>query len=137
MITEAKQLIFRTNADPRGALTSIEGECQNIPFDIKRIFYMHHVVDDRGGHAHIDTDQVLIPIHGSFMLKLFDGKDTIEYKMDDCTKGVYVPRLTFTDMYDFTPDAVCLVLANTHYDMGKSLRSMDAYTNYLKEHNII
>ena len=130
MLSEVKQIQFRNNPDPRGALTSIEGECKEIPIDIKRIFYMHHVVDDRGGHAHI-------AIHGSFMLKLFDGKDTVEYSMDDCTKGIYIPRLTFTDMYDFTPDAVCLVLANTHYDMGKSLRSMDVYMDYLKEHKII
>lgn len=132
-----KELRFRTNLDVRGALTSIEGEGNDIPIDIKRIFYMHHVVDNRGGHAHIDTDQILIGISGSFKLKVFDGKETQEYVMDDCTKGVYVPRLTFTDMYDFTPDAVCLVLANTHYDMGKSLRTMDAYVSYLKNHNII
>lgn len=137
MLTEAKLIDFRTNQDLRGALTSIEGECNDIPIDIKRIFYMHHVVDNRGGHAHIDTDQVLIGISGSFKLKLFDGKETQEFVMDDCTKGVYVPRLTFTDMYDFTPDAVCMVLANTHYDMGKSLRSMDAYMSYLKEYNIV
>ena len=132
-----KEFIFLSNTDSRGTLTSIEGEFTDIPIDIKRIFYMHHVTSDRGGHAHIDTDQVLIGISGSFKLKLFDGKDTIEFIMDDCTKGVYVPRLTFTDMYDFTPDAVCLVLANTHYDMGKSLRSMDTYMSYLKEHNLV
>ena len=132
-----KEIIFRTNTDIRGALTSIEGEYNDIPIDIKRIFYMHHVVDDRGGHAHIDTDQVLIGISGSFKLKLFDGKETKEFIMDDCTKGVYIPRLTFTDMYEFTSDAVCLVLANTHYDMSKSLRSMEAYIAYLKGHNIL
>ena len=48
-----------------------------------------------------------------------------------------MPRLTFTDLVDFTPDAVCLVLANTHYDMGKSLRSYDAYIRYLKEHGLL
>lgn len=128
---------FRTNPDSRGALTSIEGENQEIPIDIKRIFYMHHVSADRGGHAHIDTDQVLIGISGSFKLRLFDGKESKEFLMDDCTKGIYIPRLTFTDMYDFTPDAVCLVLANTHYDMGKSLRSKAAYLSYLQEHNLL
>lgn len=131
-----KILSFKTSTDPRGCLTSIE-ELGDIPIDIKRIFYMHHVNDDRGGHAHIDTDQVLIAISGSFKLKLFDGKNAKYFDMNDCTKGVYIPRLTFTDMYDFTPDAVCLVLANTHYDMGKSLRSMDAYMSYLKDNNVI
>lgn len=97
---------------------------------------MHHVSEDRGGHAHIDTDQVVIPISGSFKIKIFDGKESKVFEMNDCTRGLYIPRLTFTDLYDFTPEAVCLVLANTHYDMGKSLRSMDAYMSYLKDNNL-
>jgi len=127
---------LKTIADVRGSLTAVEGE-QDIPFEIKRVFYMHHVSSDRGGHAHIDTDQVLIPIHGGLRVRLFDGKETEEYLMDDCTKGLFIPRLYFTDMYEFTPDAVCLVLSSTHYDMGRSLRSMDAYMTYLKENHII
>lgn len=127
---------LKTNSDTRGALTSIE-EQQDIPIDIKRVFYMHHVTEDRGGHAHIDTDQVVIPICGSFKIKLFDGKEYEVFEMNDCTKGLYISRLIFTDLYDFTPDAVCLVLANTHYDMGMSLRSMDAYMSYLKENNLL
>lgn len=122
--------------DIRGCLTAVEGAI-DIPFEIKRIFYMHHVTEDRGGHAHIDTDQVLIPIHGSLKVKLFNGKETVEYIMDDCTKGLYIPRLYFTDMYEFTPETVCLVLSSTHYDMGRSLRSMDAYMSYLKENKLL
>ena len=94
---------------------------------------MHHVTEDRGGHAHIDTDQVLIPIHGSLRVKLFDGKKTQEYLMDDCTKGLYIPRLYFTDMTEFTPETVCLVLSSTHYDMGCSLRSMEAFIDYISK----
>lgn len=127
---------LNTMVDARGALTAIEGT-QDIPFEIKRIFFMHHVSADRGGHAHIDTDQVLIPIHGSLSVKLFNGKETVEYIMNDCTKGLYIPRLYFTDMYDFAPGTVCLVLSSTHYDMGRSLRSMEAYMTYLKENNIL
>ncbi len=118
--------------DPRGILTSVE-ESFDIPIDIKRIFYMHHVTEDRGGHAHIDTDQVIIPISGTFKVDLFDGEKRETYDMNDCMKGLFVKRLTFTDLYDFTPDAVCLVLANTHYDMGKSLRSMEAFMDYIKK----
>lgn len=131
-----KEIKLKTNSDTRGALTSIE-EIQDIPIDIKRIFYMHHVTEDRGGHAHKDTDQVVIPISGSFMIKLFDGRESKVFEMNDCTKALYIPRLIFTDLYDFSTDAVCLVLANTHYDMGKSLRSMDAYMSYLKENNLL
>jgi len=83
---------LKTIADSRGALTAIEG-AQDIPFEIKRIFYMHHVSSDRGGHAHIDTDQVLIPIHGSLRVKLFNGKETEEYVMNDCTLQICMSLL--------------------------------------------
>ena len=59
---EIKEISFHTVSDPRGCLTSIEAECQEIPIDVKRVFYMHHVTEDRGGHAHIDTDQVIVAI---------------------------------------------------------------------------
>lgn len=127
---------FKSIADKRGILTAIEGK-QDIPFEIKRVFYMHHVVADRGGHAHIDTDQVLIPIHGSLRVVLFNGKEKNEYIMDDCTKGLYIPRLYFTDMYDFAPDTVCMLLSSTHYDIGKSLRSMEEYIDYLTNKKLI
>ena len=127
-------LDINTVKDPRGCLSSLEAT-QDIPIEIKRIFYMHHVVTDRGGHAHIDTDQVIIAMSGTINIRLFDGTNTEEYILNDCTKGLYVPRLTFTDLYDFSPDAVCLVLANTHYDMKKSLRNMHDYLEYINNEN--
>ena len=127
---------LKTVSDDRGSLTAVEG-AGDIPFDIRRVFYMHHVSSGRGGHAHIDTDQVLIPIHGSVKVRLTYGRESAEYVMDDCTKGLYIPRLYFTDMYDFAPETVCLVLSSTHYDMGKSLRSKEAYLNYLKENDLL
>jgi dTDP-4-dehydrorhamnose 3,5-epimerase-like enzyme len=116
--------------DQRGFLTSIE-QTKDIPIEIKRIFYMHHLTEDRGGHAHIDTDQVIIPISGSFKLKVFDGENEDVYLLNDCTKGVFTPRLMYCDLYDFSPDAVCLVLANTHYDIKKSLRNKIDFINFL------
>lgn len=126
------EISFQNNGDERGFLTSIE-EINNIPIEIKRVFYMHHVTMNRGGHAHIDTDQVIIPVSGSFKVKVFDGENEDVYIMDDCTKGIYTPRLTFCELYDFTPEAVCVVLANTHYDMKMSLRNMEDYLNYIKK----
>ncbi len=126
------EISLRNNGDNRGFLTSIETQ-SDIPIDIKRIFYMHHITHDRGGHAHIDTDQVIIPISGSFKVKVFDGKNEDIYILNDCTKGIYTPRLTFCDLYDFSPDAVCLVLANTHYDMKMSLRTKEDFINYINK----
>jgi dTDP-4-dehydrorhamnose 3,5-epimerase-like enzyme len=118
--------------DQRGALTSIE-QTKDIPIEIKRIFYMHHVTEDRGGHAHIDTDQIIIAIFGSFKLKVFDGLNEDTYVLNDCTKGIFTPRLIYCDLYDFSSNAVCLVLANTHYDIKMSLRSKK---EFLKFHSL-
>lgn len=116
--------------DERGFLTSIE-QIKDIPIEINRVFFMHHVTEDRGGHAHIDTDQLIIAISGSFKLKVFDGKDEDIYALDECTKGIFTPRLTFCDLYDFSPDAVCLVLANTTYDIKMSLRNRVDYLSFI------
>ena len=125
------KISFPSNGDIRGVLTSIEDGI-SIPFEIKRVFYMHHVTQDRGGHAHMDTDQVIIPISGSLKVKVFDGLNEDVYELENCTEGLFTPRLTFCDLYDFSPDAVCLVLANTHYDMGKSLRNINDFLEYIK-----
>lgn len=131
-IDNVKVIELPSHADGRGVLTSIE-EAQSIPIEIKRIFYMHQIVSDRGGHAHIDTDQVIIPIYGSFTVETFDGQRTKAHALDDATKGLYTPRLTFLTLRGFSPGAVCLVLASTTYDMKKSLRDRQAYLDYLHQ----
>jgi dTDP-4-dehydrorhamnose 3,5-epimerase-like enzyme len=130
-ISHVKLIDLPSHSDSRGVLTSIE-QLGSIPIEINRIFYMHHIKENRGGHAHIDTDQVIIPISGSFKVSVFDGKNKKEYFLEDLTKGLYTPRLTFTDLYEFSEGAVCLVLANTKYDMSKSLRNLEQYLNFLK-----
>jgi hypothetical protein len=120
--------------DDRGILTSIESN-QDIPFNINRIFYMHHVKAERGGHAHTDTDQLLIAISGSFDVELFDGVKKIVYRLDDPVNGLYVPRMIFVRLFEFSENAVCLVLASTKYDMKKSLRNVDDYLKAIKAIN--
>jgi dTDP-4-dehydrorhamnose 3,5-epimerase-like enzyme len=118
--------------DSRGILTSIESQI-DLPFKIQRIFYMHHISLDRGGHAHIDTDQVVIPISGNFMIELYDGKNKAAFKMEDATKGLYIPRMIFIRLYSFSEGAVCLVLANTHYDITRSIRTIEEYNEAIKK----
>jgi hypothetical protein len=120
-----------SNVDTRGVLTSIESG-QDIPFEIKRIFYMHHIATDRGGHAHTDAEQVVIAAAGCFKMDLSDGVNTRTYVLDDPTRGVYTPPMVFIRLYDFSPGAVCLVLASTHYDIAKSIRSWEAYLEAIR-----
>ena len=116
--------------DERGILTAVE-ELKDIPFKLKRIFYMYNIKSARGGHAHIDTDQIIIAINGSFKLKVFDGNKQDTYLLNNPNEGVYTPRLTFVDFSEFSEKAICLVLSNTHYDISKSLRTKEDFINYI------
>jgi len=128
IINGIKWLDFQNVIDKRGRLTAIEGYNQ-IPFQIARVFYVHQVVEgtDRGGHAHRDTDQVLTCINGSMKVDASDGSKVSTFILDNSDKGIYVPRMVYVRLYDFSPDAVLLVLANTIYDSKRSLRTWNEY----------
>ena len=88
---------------------------------------MHHLKSDRGGHSHLDTDQIVIPINGSFTVSIHDGKLEESFLLDDCKVGLYIPRRLFTTLYDFEFDDICLVLANTHYNQTNSQRNWNDF----------
>lgn len=122
-------------ADERGMLTAVEAH-KEIPFAIKRVFYMHSIVDDRAAHAHPDTDQVLIALAGSFKMTASDGQNKRTYEFNDPTRGLYVPHMIFVELIDFTAEAVCMVLANTHYEYGKVIRSWEGYLHHLSREEL-
>jgi len=132
ILDQVRWVDFTSNRDVRGALTVIESG-QDTPFAIKRIFYMHHITTDRGGHAHKETDQVVVAVAGSFKLELFDGSNSKNYELNDPTKGLYIPRMTFIKVSDCSKDMVCLVLASTHYDINKSIRSRPQYLEAIEK----
>jgi len=132
LLNGVKKIDLPSCEDARGILTAIEGDI-DIPFEIKRIFYMHHIVADRAGHAHRETDQVVIGAAGSSMMDISDGVTNHTYQLTDPAIGFYIPRMLFVRIYDLSTDALILVLANSHYDMSKSIRSWD---EYLKEREV-
>lgn len=127
-VAGVRWLSFPNVEDDRGILTAIEGG-QDIPFEIKRIFYMHRVVSgaERGGHAHRRTTQVAIAVNGYLKLELSDGSATAVFELTDPNRGLLLPPMTWTRLFDFTPDAVALILADTHYDRSQSLRDWESY----------
>ncbi|MDD5594498.1 MAG: FdtA/QdtA family cupin domain-containing protein [Candidatus Margulisbacteria bacterium] len=131
LLKEVKWVDLPSIRDGRGVLTAIESG-QDIPFHLNRIFYMHHVVAERGGHAHRETDQVVVAAAGSFKLRLADGSGERTYELNDATKGLYIPKMVFIKISDISKDAVCLVLASTHYDIGQSIRSWEEYLKAIR-----
>jgi hypothetical protein len=117
---------LHSNFDTRGSLTAIEGG-RDIPFDILRVYYLLDVIGDRGGHAHRDTQQIVIALAGSFEMNLSDGQQTRTFVLDNPSKGLYVVPMLFIRLSNFSPGTVALVLASTHYDKNRSIWSWDAY----------
>lgn len=112
--------------DERGVLAAIEA-CLDVPFEIRRVFFLHSVRGDRGGHAHRATRQLLVPVSGSFRVEVADGHASAVYEMTDPHRGLYVPALTWIHLADFSPDAVCLVLADTHFGDAEYIRDWGSF----------
>jgi len=102
--------------EPRGNLSFIEGERQ-IPFPIKRVYYLYDVPGGavRGGHAHKDLQQVIIALSGSFDVVLDDGKQRHKMSLNRSYHGLYLPNMVWRELENFSSGAVCLVLASEIY----------------------
>lgn len=128
---KCKILNFKDLGDERGKLVVIEGN-QDIPFEIKRTFYIYDSDNDvvRGQHANRESEFVLINVAGSSKVRITDGKEEFVVELNKPMMGVYIPKMVWKDMYDFSSDSVLLVLASTHYDGKEYIRD---YKEYLKE----
>ncbi len=127
-----KKYFFSNHEDNRGQLVAIE-EKKDIPFKIKRIYYMYETVENvtRGFHAHKSLQQVLICVHGSCKIKLDDGKEQEIVVLDKPTEGLYVSNVMWREMFDFSPDAILLVLASELYDESDYIRDYDEFLKYV------
>ena len=133
-IDDVQWVRLSTHADARGELTAIEDD-KDVSFDIKRVFYMHDVTAGsiRGGHAHRETDQFAVAVSGTVRIVVSDGVDSKQIILDTPSAGVLLPRMTWTCLTDFSPGAVCLVLASTQYDRSASIRN---WADYLLERKL-
>lgn len=132
---EVQMLEFSQNGDKRGHLVIVEGGI-DIPFDIKRIFYMYGSDKDvvRGQHANKRTEFVLINVSGQSKVKVKDGRgNEAIFALNRPHTGIYLPKMVWKDMYDFSVDSVLLCLASEHYDAAEYIRDYDEFTKLLEE----
>lgn len=129
-----KCITFNSHGDSRGQLIALEQK-KEIPFDIKRIYYIYDTADGvrRGFHAHRELMQVMICVNGSCKLHFDDGTETKEILMDSPDKGVLVTGVIWREMYDFSKGAVLVVLASELYDEADYIRDYDTFIKYIKE----
>lgn len=129
---DIRKYTFPPHGDDRGQLVAIE-EMKDLPFDIKRVYYIYDTLTDvvRGHHAHKCLKQVLLCVHGSCKIHLDNGHETAEVLLDKPNEGLYIENDMWREMYDFTPDAVLLVLASEYYDEADYIRNYDEFKKFI------
>lgn len=117
--------------DPRGNLTFIEGN-RHIPFEIRRVYYLYDVPQgaERGGHGHKALHQLIIAMSGSFDVHLDDGHTKKTLHLNRSDQGLYLCPMIWREIDNFSPGAVCAVLASDLYDEQDYYRD---YPSFLKD----
>jgi dTDP-4-dehydrorhamnose 3,5-epimerase-like enzyme len=118
--------------DRRGNLTFIE-EKVHIPFDIKRIYYLYDIPggESRGGHAHQMLQQFIIAASGSFDVILDDGFRKKHFFLNRSYYGLYVPKMIWREIDNFSSGSICLVLASELYDEEDYIRDYEEFKKFV------
>ncbi len=125
---QIKLIPLQAHGDDRGSLVSLE-EGRNIPFEIKRVYYMFKTKEGvrRGFHAHKSLRQVAIAVRGSCRFVLDDGTERVELCLDNPAQGLVIESFMWREMYDFSDDCVLMVLADQLYDEADYVRSYEEF----------
>ena len=120
--------------DRRGNLTVVENS-KDIPFEVKRIFYLYDVPGgaNRAGHSLKKGMQFLIAASGSFDVILDDGFERGKYHLNRSYYGLCIPPLIWRELENFSSGSICLVLASSTYDPEDYYRTYDEFLKAVKE----
>ena len=119
--------------DDRGNLSFIE-EDNHIPFEINRVYWIYDVPggEFRGSHAFKEAEEFIVAISGSFDVILHDGKGESKYSLNRSYYGLYVPKLIFRRLENFSTNSLALVLTSTTFNENDYLRNFDEFLTYVK-----
>jgi len=111
-----------------GNISPIQGSL-DIPFDIKRVYYLYDIPvgSERGGHAHKELQQLIMAASGSFDVVMNDGKDEKIFSLNRPSYGLYVPQMMWRELINFSGGAISLVLASLPYDESDYYRDYDKF----------
>ena len=121
---------LKTIVEPDGNLVPVESNI-DIPFSIKRVFYVYGVRDqnNRGEHSHHKTEQIIICINGKLEVLCDDGVNKKKYLLESPQQALYIPAMIWDEQNYLTDDTVMLVLCNNHYNINDYI---DSYDDFLK-----
>lgn len=118
-----------------GNITVVQGK-ENIPFDIKRIYYLYDIPggEDRGGHAHLELSQLIVAASGSFDVLLYDGNNKKIVTLNRPDYGLLIVPGIWREIIEFSSGGICLVLASHKYDESDYIRDQDKFKEYAASH---
>lgn len=137
-VLNCERLQFPRFRHEQGSICSIESGA-NVPFDIKRIFYLYDVAagESRGAHAHFQCHQVLVCVSGSLSVNLDDGRERATVLLNRPWFGLHIPPMVWAEEVDFDPGTVCLVLTSAVYDESDYIRNYDDYVRLIRERDAV
>ncbi|MDR3048840.1 MAG: FdtA/QdtA family cupin domain-containing protein [Elusimicrobiota bacterium] len=119
--------------DKRGKLVSLEAN-KNIPFEIKRVYYIFDTLPDenRGMHAHKNLEQIVIAMDGSCQFVLDDGKTKEEVWLNRPDIGLYIGKNMWRQMRHFSYGCKLMILTNQYYDEKEYIRNYDEFLKSIR-----
>ena len=119
--------------DDRGNLSFIEEE-NHVPFKINRVYWIYDVPggEFRGSHAFKESEEFIVALSGSFDVILHDGKEEKKFSMNRSYYGLYVSKLHFRRLENFSTNSLALILASTAYNENDYIRNFDEFLTFVK-----
>lgn len=119
--------------DTRGNLSFIEGN-NHVPFKIERTYWIYDVPggEKRGGHAYKENEEFIVALSGSFDVILDDGRERRTFSLNRSYYGLYVPKMIWREMVNFSTNSLSLVLSSTKYDVEDYIRDYEVFKSMAK-----
>lgn len=114
--------------DLRGNLSFIE-EDTHLPFRIRRVYWIYDVPggEHRGGHAFRETEELIVALSGSFDVVLHDGKQEYRYPLNRSYYGLFVPKMMWRMLENFSTNSLALIVASTDYHDEDYIRDFNEF----------
>ncbi len=127
-IRDCRIIDLMRNTHRNGSLSVIENN-DNIPFMVKRVYYLYDIPGDaeRGGHAHCENQSLIISVSGCFSVTLNDGKEKKTFVLNRPYKALYVPSGLWREINEFSSGSVCLVLTSETYSEYDYVRDYNEF----------
>ena len=131
-IKDCKLIDIPTFTDERGAISVMDKE---LPFEVKRAFWLHHIAEgkDRGAHALLDSEEIMVAVHGSFVVDLDDTVSRTSILLDNPNKGLMIRPGIWFRTHSFKDEGVSIILVSEEYARNKYTYDYEEYKRLRNE----